>query len=206
MAPHPFLDKQTSGGYLVGECASALQKAIRRCEERHALWWATELDLAGYANYVWRRLRLICSEDVGLAEPDLPATIRALYDNWLESTKAKKEGDARLYLVHAVLLLARARKSRIVDNAANLYYGRQRDPARLEMPDWALDAHTARGRGLGRTERNCYESSYGVARQELYDPYLAPAHPWMDADRAERLAHPHAEHPTRDDEAVRLLD
>jgi hypothetical protein len=41
--------------------ASALQKAIRRGNEREALFWASELDLAGYGGYVWKRLRIIAS-------------------------------------------------------------------------------------------------------------------------------------------------
>jgi hypothetical protein len=38
----------TEGGYLNSECTSAMQKCIRRGLEEEALFWATELDLAGY--------------------------------------------------------------------------------------------------------------------------------------------------------------
>jgi hypothetical protein len=33
------------------------QKCIRRGLEGEALFWATELDLAGYGAYVWKRLQ-----------------------------------------------------------------------------------------------------------------------------------------------------
>ena len=61
-----FAEQITPGGYRCDECASALQKTIRRGEERDALHFATELALAGYGGYVWKRLRIIASEDVGL--------------------------------------------------------------------------------------------------------------------------------------------
>ena len=58
----------TEGGYLNSECTSAMQKCIRRGLEEEALFWATELDFAGYGAYVWRRLQIIASEDIGLAD------------------------------------------------------------------------------------------------------------------------------------------
>jgi hypothetical protein len=47
-----FATQLTPGGYLAGEVSSALQKSIRL--EREALCWATELDLAGFGNYVFK--------------------------------------------------------------------------------------------------------------------------------------------------------
>ena len=176
MNPHPFLDRETIGGYVVGEVTSALHKSIRRCEERQALWWATELDLSGFGAYVWRRLRLICSEDIGLAEPHMPATIRALFDNWTDARKAKKEGDAREYLTHAVLLLVRARKSRIVDNAATIFYdARSREAMRMQIPDYALDHHTARGRRMRRGADFSYDVALKLENQTLENPYEGEA-------------------------------
>ena len=82
--PHAktFSQTITPGGYLMGEVASAMQKEIRRGHEREALFWATELDLAGYGDYVWKRLRIIASEDVGLADTERgdrgPGAVREL--------------------------------------------------------------------------------------------------------------------------------
>ena len=47
------------------------------------MYWALELADSGYAHYVFRRLLVITSEDVGLAEPTMPATIHALHQNAL---------------------------------------------------------------------------------------------------------------------------
>ena len=71
-----FADQLTPGGYRVDEVTSALQKEIRRGREREALHWATELAVAGYTNYCWKRLRIIASEDVGLGEPMMAVLIR----------------------------------------------------------------------------------------------------------------------------------
>ena len=47
---------------------SALIKTLRRGQEVEALYWARQIE-ARYAKYVWRRLRIFASEDVGLADP-----------------------------------------------------------------------------------------------------------------------------------------
>ena len=71
-----FGDQITPGGYRIDEVTSAMQKEIRRGNEWHALQWATELARAGYTNYVWRRLRIIATEDVGLGEPMMAVLVR----------------------------------------------------------------------------------------------------------------------------------
>src|SRR5438552_2708705 len=120
----PFSERVTPGGYKCGEVASALQKEIRRGDEEAALHWASELDLAGFANYAWKRLRIIASEDVGVADSNVAVQVRALYEEWKEMSKAVKEqshaGFYRVFLVHAVVLLARAPKSRLLDHALML--------------------------------------------------------------------------------------
>lgn len=139
----------TQRGYAFAEVASALQKSIRRGLEEDALYWAAELDRSGYSAYVWKRLNMITSEDVGLAEPNMPANIRALYETW-EMTKKKKDerNPERMYLVHAVLLLVRAKKSRICDHAKMWAYSDHIEYR--EIPDVALDKHTLRGKRMGR--------------------------------------------------------
>jgi replication-associated recombination protein RarA len=167
-----FSDQPTPAGHLCGEATSALQKAIRRGEERDALYWATELELAGYGNYVWKRLRIIASEDVGIADPSATVLVRALYDNWKEDSKAKDErpgARGRLFLVHAVIALARAPKSRIVDHALMVMYRGERAP--IEVPDHALDRHTRRGRRMRRGWKHFFEIGTQLANETLPDPY-----------------------------------
>lgn len=196
-----FADQITIGGFRADEVTSALQKAISRGLEEESLFWASELDLSGWGGYAFRRLRLIASEDVGVADPYLPATIAALYDAWLEVTKREKAGrgvgNGALYLAHAVMLLARAPKSRAVDNAVNLMYS-HRELVKRPIPDWAVDHHTAEGRRRRRSERSTYDASYGIARQVLPDPYLERSHPWMKDDQVRRHAEPHERHPAEE--------
>jgi replication-associated recombination protein RarA len=119
-----FGQLKTAGGYFNSEVTSAMQKSIRRGLEEEALSWATELDIARYGAYVWKRLRIIASEDIGLADPNVAVQLRVLYENWIEQRKKKEDYSLaeRLFLVHAVLLCVRAKKSRIVDTALITMY------------------------------------------------------------------------------------
>jgi replication-associated recombination protein RarA len=171
-----FGQRITPGGYRCDEVASALQKSIRRGLADDALFWATELDLAGFGEYVWKRLRIIASEDVGLADNSVAPTISALCSNWREQRKKSdmKHAPERLFLVHAVLILSRAPKSRTVDHALIAMYEAPR-PWR-GIPDFALDRHTARGRALRRGWRHFWEHGAMLAnKMPADDPYEATA-------------------------------
>jgi replication-associated recombination protein RarA len=67
----------------------------------------------------------------------------------LKKNKDKTRAPQRLQLVHAVILLATARKNRVVDHALIHHFTNH---ARLKrpIPDFALDKHTAAGKRLGR--------------------------------------------------------
>ena len=122
------------------------------------MFWAVELYDSGYAEYAWKRLRIMCSEDVGLAEPLMPANIWALYRMHQEQAKKKEDKNEpqRLFMTHAVLLLCRARKSRLID--WTLIWAWLRHPFRkLDVPDFALDKHNERGRQLKRSWAHFFE-------------------------------------------------
>lgn len=170
----------TQGGYLNSECTSAMQKCIRRGMEEGALFWATELDLAGYGAYVWKRLQIIASEDIGLADPCVCIQVRALYENWVEhrknAPKERRNVTGRIFLVHAILICARTMKSRIVDTATITMYEGER-PQR-EIPDFALDMHTSKGRGAMRGVDHFFKVGAVIKNPErslLPDPYLKRA-------------------------------
>ena len=59
---------------------STVAESIRRGLEEEALFWATELDLAGYGAYLWKRLQIIASEDIGLADPQALVVANAAID------------------------------------------------------------------------------------------------------------------------------
>lgn len=166
----------TRRGFELALVVSALQKSIRRGQEEAAVYWALEMDNSGFCAYAFRRLAVICSEDVGLAEPTLPATIEALRRSWERERERKKWATGGLFLVHATLLLARAPKSRIVDNAL-IAVGADQEPRAI--PDEALDVHTRTGRQRGRGWQHFIEDSGLLADREtgelghgcLPDPY-----------------------------------
>ncbi len=166
---------QTASGNDLFEVSSAFQKSVRRGLEEEALHWAVELDLSGYGEYAWKRLRIMVSEDLGLAEPSLPAQVEALYLTWkdLRSKKDEDHKPERLPFLHAVLLAVRSSKSRLVDNAATVFYRRH---AKKAVPDWALDQHTMRGKSLGRGMEHFLTEGVSLEnRAAVPDPYEAAA-------------------------------
>lgn len=149
----------TEKGYDLFEVASTIQKSIRRGEEETALYFAVELYNSGYDEYLWKRLKIISSEDIGLAEPLMPATIHALYQMYNDQKKKERNEKLRsdrLFLIHAVLLLCRARKSRLVDWTLIAVWG-EHGKKNLSIPDYAYDKHTARGRSMGRGLDHFYQ-------------------------------------------------
>ena len=167
-----FGELSTVDGYNIAEVASAMQKCIRRGLERDAVFWATELDRSNYGEYVFKRLRIIASEDIGLAEPLTALLIRSLYDNWRDQRKKDdaKHAPERLFLIHAVIALCRAQKSRTVDHALVVAYEGERP--RREVPDFALDKHTGRGRARRRGWKHWWENGcqLAVSPGEDYEP------------------------------------
>lgn len=142
---------KTSSGHDLREARSALQKSIRRGQELNALYWAHELLAAGYIPYLLTTLGLIASEDIGIADPAKLAAINASLSLWLTIHKERKQkADYRQAVGAVILLMCRARKSRVADDAINLVIERKKRGWRLEIPDVALDSHCERGRALTR--------------------------------------------------------
>jgi hypothetical protein len=95
---------------------------------------------------VWNRLTVIASEDVGPANPVMPVVIETLEKQYFEA-RDKSSDSCRLFLTNAVIILARSRKSRIVDDLLNTVYGEiQHEDKKLPIPDYALDMHTYAGK------------------------------------------------------------
>lgn len=140
----------TKSGLDFFEASSAFQKCIRRGLEDEAMQFAVEIHEGGYGEYLWKRMRVIASEDVGLAEPMACVIIRSLYENWKEQYKEDKTTSKtthRLYVAQAVLYLARCKKSRLVDHFNIWYFRSDEVPV---IPDFAYDKHTRKGKKEGR--------------------------------------------------------
>ena len=177
----------TRSGHRLDEATSALQKAIRRSDLDGACYWAAEM-MDRYPHHVWRRLRTITSEDVGIAEPVMPAVIAALHQAF-ERERAEKRGNGTLALMHAVILLARAKKSRLVNHALIVH---TTAPEHRDVPDAALDRHTKTGRKMGRGMTHFFEEAALLADPEtgeltaegsIPDPYLDRARKALEEER-----------------------
>lgn len=158
---------QTKKGYDFFEVSSTIQKAIRRGEEDTALYFTVELFNSGFDEYLWERLKIIVSEDVGLAEPAIPSMIESLYAMYSQQKKKKKDNrPERLFLVHAVIALVRCKKSRYVDWAV-IKIWREHDQEKRPIPDYAYDMHNQTGKRMGRGLEHFYDEG---SKLENFDP------------------------------------
>jgi hypothetical protein len=126
------------------------------------------------------------SEDVGLAERGISSEIWALYSMFKESAKNKedKAEPQRLFLTHAVFMLCRAKKSRLIDWAliwAWLTHGYRR----LVVPDVALDKHTSRGRLKRRGWRHFFEEGSWLENQAEIE-----GEGWYRSQAADAISNP----------------
>lgn len=148
--------------------ASAYQKCVRRGMEHEALWFGTELYMSGYEEYAWFRLRVMVSEDIGLANPTLPAQVDALYRTYLDFKKKKnKHQPEKLQYVHALLLAVRSAKSRLVDNKLGHYFDLRYTMDTPELPDFVFDMHTIEGRKMKRGNQHFFDESAHIENAGL---------------------------------------
>ena len=139
----------TKNGHDFWEALSALQKSVRRGLEEDALYWANELHEFN-PTALWNRLKVFASEEIALASPGTVILVRALYENFAEQDKP---GESRLFLAHAICALCRAKKNATVHCAAMI----MSDLPRREVPDYALDKHTHRGKLKGRGMQDFFD-------------------------------------------------
>jgi replication-associated recombination protein RarA len=165
---------QTPRGYDIYELLSALQKDIRRGKEYQTVFWAAELESFN-PTALWNRLRIIASEDIGIANPLAPLIIDVLEKEY-DDAKERENDSYRLFLTHAVLFLARSRKSRIVDDLLNVVYGEiQHEDKKPPIPDYALDMHTLRGKKMGRGLEHFFSEGTKLKKEPFQNPYTEKA-------------------------------
>lgn len=162
---------RTVNDYPADEVVSALQKTIRRADCDGAVFWVHELNLSGLGGWAWRRLFTICSEDVGLAQPDAPAVVAGLWTmsqvvmaNMKKPVPPDKVVYPVLFILQAAWFLARCPKNRELADMATLFDIRQQRRQLLGIPDIALDKHTRRGRAMGRGAAHFEDDSPNGAR------------------------------------------
>jgi len=161
------IELKTKKGYNFYVIVSLLQKAIRRNDAKMACYAGLELFHSGYFNYLWKRLLIISAEDI---YSPITLEIWALYQAFLLIRKNNKnvKNAGRLFVCKAILILCRAEKSRDADHVTNLFYDIETIPekelqeyinandGKIEMPDYAYDCHTAKGKRMGRTRKDFF--------------------------------------------------
>ncbi len=154
----PWVDVKTFHGYPADQLISALQKEIRRGHEENAVFIAYEMVITSPAleDKLWQRLMVISVEDVGFGEPNAPVLLNALYQ--MVQAFDRSLGERKLFAVHAVRYLCKCQKDRSSDEMivwTKLAF--ERGAVRPEIPDYALDMHTAEGQKMGRGMRHFFE-------------------------------------------------
>ena len=148
----------TKKGYDFYEVASAFQKSIRRGLLEDAMYWGIELYESNYEEYAWKRMIIMASEDVGLGEPSCVVQIMALKQSFDYLAMRKDMGAKKLPFTHAIAVLVNSRKSRFIDHAITVYWQQNREEMK-EIPNWAFDMHTRRGKAMGRGLDYFYKES-----------------------------------------------
>ena len=156
---------RTKRGYDFFEVSSAMQKSIRRGDEKLAGYFAQEMFASNYSKYIWKRLLTISAEDVEIAITQEILSLHFSF-NFVNDKKDKEKG--RIFISKAVILLCRAFKSRDADHLQCLVYDKKMDISDAEIkqnledsnteeylpiPDYAFDIHTKKGRQMGKTKK-----------------------------------------------------
>lgn len=153
---------RTRNNLSASEVISGLQKHIRRDEEEQAMQAAAELLYSGnkmLVGWLLNRLEVISHEDIGIANPQAVIFTAITVGQIRELLKAKKDDRASLYVANIILLLCRSPKSRLGDH----FQAACGKPVKLgtpyEVPEYAFDKHTHRGRKMNRGLDHFRESS-----------------------------------------------
>ncbi|MFL5804533.1 MAG: AAA family ATPase [Roseiflexaceae bacterium] len=150
-----WVDVRTFHGLPADQVISAIQKEIRRGNTENAALLGYEMVLTSPAleDYLWQRLMIIAVEDIGFGEPQAPVLVHALYQ--MLQTFDRALGERKLFAVHAIRYLCGCPKDRSSDEMLNwIMRAVARGDVQAQIPDYALDMHTAEGRGRGRGLRH----------------------------------------------------
>lgn len=161
------------------EVLSAMQKHIRRGEEVDAMKCACELGHTSkaYFSMVVNRLELISHEDIGLANPGCVKFVAASVEQSRRYYKPDQPGKWRLIVGNVILALCRSAKSREGDHFQAAIGGAALlDGTAPELPDYAFDHHTRKGKRLGRTIEYFFKESTKLVPKPKADKYQRAAH------------------------------
>ena len=145
--------------------ASALIKSVRGSDADAGLYWMARMIEAGEdARFVARRLVILASEDIGLADPHALLVAEAA----ARAVEYVGLPEAALNLAEAVIYLARAPKSNAVVVALGRAQADVRSGVPQEVPAHLRDAHYQGAAALGHGEGYVYphDDPSGVVAQQ----------------------------------------
>ena len=146
---------------------SALQKCIRRGLEYETLFFAVELETMNQ-KALWNRLKIIASEDVGFATPIMPILVETLEKQYLHEGL---DGSRLLFLSNAIVCLCRSQKSRVTDDLLNIVKLEHEKGKRIQIPDFAFDKHTQKGRNMYRGWEHFFDEGSKLENEAFPNPW-----------------------------------
>ncbi|MGB0334392.1 MAG: replication-associated recombination protein A [Opitutales bacterium] len=169
--------------------ASAMIKSIRGSDPDAALYWAFKMLQGGEdPRFIARRLTILASEDIGLANSHALTVAVAAFE------ACEKVGlpECEYNLAHAILYLATSPKSNSVTCAMAAVKKSLREKPVQAVPLWLRDAHTKTNKALGHGADYLYSHDYpqGVSGQEyMLDPeeFYQPGEAGAEAATARRM-------------------
>lgn len=154
------------------DMVSALIKSIRGSDPDAGLYWlARMLEAGSDARFIARRLVILASEDVGLADP----MALVVADAASRAVEVVGLPEAQLNLAQAVVHLAVAPKSNSVTTALGRAMDDARSGPRAEVPTHLRDAHYSGASALGHGKGYRYPHEYpgGWVHQDYRPAELA---------------------------------
>jgi len=175
------------------DVTSALIKSIRGSDVDAALHYLARMMEAGEdPRFIARRLIILASEDIGLADPSALPTAVAAY----QAVNLIGLPEGRLTLAQAVIALAVAPKSNAVTSAIGAATADVREGRIGPVPPGLRDAHYAGAKKIGHGSgyRYAHDFPHGVVEQQ-YAPdvvqgrdYYTPTDRGAERDLADRVA------------------
>lgn len=165
----PWAKIKTRNNLAGDEVISALQKSIRRGNEKAACEFAYEMYITSpqFEEKLWRRLLAISVEDIGMGNPLAAIMVHNL--NTMRKEFQYNESDRAMFFIHAIRYLCNSEKDRSSDLLKNIIIKSFAMGYVPEIPDIALDKHTTRGKEMGRGSEHFLHEASKVVPQAAVD-------------------------------------
>lgn len=171
------------------DTASAFIKSMRGGDPDAALYWMCKMLLGGEdPRFIARRLVILASEDVGMADSRALPVAMATF----QACEVIGQPECEINLAHAVVFLATSPKSNRAYEALHKAKAELKANGAQEVPVWLRDKHGAANKAAGNSKdyRYSHEFPEGISGQEyMVEPkqFYIPKAAGSEAGVAERL-------------------